>query len=363
MVVYITVLILVTTLLYLSRRKVINNRLKKSLIYVAFGILLFVSAIRYDVGTDFLEYERIFERNTFSVSVERGYLSDNIEASYLLLCNVIHLFSENSFWIFFVTSFIIIFFLMKTYVGEVKYYDIAVYLFITFGLYTSSFNIIRQWMATAIWLYSFRFLLDKKEKWKYFLCAVFATFWHYSAIFMFVVYFILCIKIKSYIRNIVVIGATAVYFLSDYILSLVSTVLKWIPYLNDKYSVYFTRTGQIYSNVFIWPMFCLFTYLIYVFFYKNKKNRKIELYVNVLVLAYIVSLLGCKIFVFSRLQFFFVPILTLIIPEMLEKLVIKQKKLVIFLIMFFGMLYFIYGMWDDGEIVKYKTIFTKELKK
>ena len=119
----------------------------------------------------------------------------------------------------------------------------------------------------------------------------------------------------------------------------------------------------------IWPAICLLVYLYYIIFLKKSNNdlktvylKKISLYINVLIFAFAFSLFGTQIDIFERISHYFLPIVIVIIPMVLEVIRDKEwKKVIILFIVILGIAFYTNTMINNGgEILPYTTIFGGE---
>lgn len=138
---------------------------------ICFFILFIFSAIRYDVGYDYMSYLHVLE---FNSSYERfeffEQIIQKISAQYY-----IPLF-------FIINAFIVVYFVKWGVERLSPNVSLSVFLFLCIPLlYTHSFSVIRFWSATAILFYASTFL--KEKRWIIFsLLLLFSIGFHSSAI-------------------------------------------------------------------------------------------------------------------------------------------------------------------------------------
>lgn len=197
-----------------------NGRFLQPEIIVLIVAFTFVFGCRWGVGVDYFHY---------LLSYQHGYIySERIEylfkgISTLFYRNGLHFAVFFSFWACVQITFI--------YLSLRKYRFVFPYIafFLIFGsFYMSMMNVIRQQVAACIFLFSIKFIENKKII-PYYLCVIIAYLIHQSAIILVIAYPILRIK-DDWFKKIpvqVVIYAICI-FLSFYS----STITKWIevPY-------------------------------------------------------------------------------------------------------------------------------------
>ena len=150
---------------------------------ILFPLILFavVFGMRYDVGVDHLGYLQ-------------GYLEKihigNKEPLFFLLSEMGWRFNWHYVVYFSVIAFIQIVFFFYAFKDERYLYPFLVFFLFTNGDWLFWMNGIRQAIAMCIWIFSIKYIEDKKF-WKYFIWCVVATLFHNSAIFLIVFYPIL----------------------------------------------------------------------------------------------------------------------------------------------------------------------------
>lgn len=224
------------------------------LFVLAFLPLFFVSAVRYDVGTDYFytyipNFYKILGGDTHIYS-EYGFILLNIFIQY---------FTRNAQWLIVVTSFIYSFVLVRTIV---KYSDntaISIMVLFFSCLYFASLNNVRQAIASVIIFSSFPHILNGKF-FKFCIYLLLALIFHLSAIIMIVPFFIINIKfIKRYF----------LFFaaLATFSLPILCKILEWCL-LSTKYAYFFnsafnngraTKVNIIY-HLFFFLLSCVFSY-------------------------------------------------------------------------------------------------------
>ena len=111
------------------------------------------------------------------------------EIGYVLLVKAISLLTNNPNYMFVIISFITLFGIC---VFVYKYSSIkwmSILLFISLGFYYTSFNMIRQFIAIAIVMLSYKYLIEKNFL-KFFMIVLCASLFHMSALIFIPFYFI-----------------------------------------------------------------------------------------------------------------------------------------------------------------------------
>lgn len=145
-----------------------------------FLILFIPSAIRYNIGTDYISYVNIF--NEFQST---GYFDHEI--GWGIINNFV---SENNLdvqWIFVISSFITYIFLLNVN----KKNSLVVFFLYYSYLYLPSFNIIRQSISISLFLFSC-ICLQNNQKIRGFIFVIISLLFHNSAFLYIPLYFFMC---------------------------------------------------------------------------------------------------------------------------------------------------------------------------
>lgn len=166
-----------------KKKEIICKNIFASLLVVLLSVFysLRVYLFNYKVTGDYKEYYLWFKYTSFeNFSTTFGNIGFDI------LISIFKLFSNN-FNVFIFLCGIVIFFGVCSYVNKTaSNFTASMILFVSF-CFDSSMNIMRQWMACAIFLYAFKYIHQKRLIKYLFFCLVAAMF-HNSALLMVVLY-------------------------------------------------------------------------------------------------------------------------------------------------------------------------------
>ena len=161
-------------------------------------LLTLILGLRYNVGVDYLSYEDIFryQESTFSID------DSHIELLYFLLNHIVYKLGCPYYiltcLIMFI-SFILFFRSFKPYPGLRKLS--FVFLFLS-GLMFMYFNLQRQAISCFIFIYSLKFVYERRL-YMYILCVFIATGFHYSSMILFPLYFMYSSSVrKTFLDNV-----------------------------------------------------------------------------------------------------------------------------------------------------------------
>lgn len=270
-----------------------------------FVVLWVPLAIRYGIGRDYFSYIEIYK----NVLLTR----DGIELGFYYLNYILAYFDFQYQYLFAVTSFITIYFCVKSF--DRDYTLVSIILFCVL-LYLQAFSIIRQMLAVSICLYSCS-LWSKGFKLRSLIFLILAPLFHYSALIILLLAIISrFIKINSMMCYFAFISSIIFIFNGvDFIFS--NSIL-----LDSKYGYYitssFNRPTEIGSGlgVVIALLLPLMVFIKSTKLYEYNKNYNFMLLIN---LVYVISfVLSLKIYIFARFTDALSFVQILLIPAMLK---------------------------------------------
>lgn len=327
-----------------------NVKINRVAILLSFLPLWIVSGIRYDVGQDyFYTYVPIFN------SIRDTGTYPSVEWGYIFLNKLTLLFTDQYVGIFLVTSFLIVFFVYLAIYQQSNIPWLSVFVFINSTFYFISMNLVRQSIAIAMFLYSIKYIEERNFK-KYAIIILLGSLIHTSELIFLPIYFIANRRI-NFKKFIVFYAGMEFLFplFKGFIYSFIS---------NTRYAYYI---GSIYddgkSSAVLSPLISLFTVLI-GYYYLNKgdntKDKYYNIYLNIQVIATLISTTLGVIPLALRLFIDFQYISILFIPRIISR---EKNKFVRFILLMmilaFYVLYFYYsiGIKGGSKNLPYQTIF------
>lgn len=244
---------------FFYKRKKENS--KNYYLYIFFFVLaiipyFFVSGFRYGVGTDY--FYTYFPRFYQIMGGSNGYT----EFLFTGLNKFILLFTDEAQWLFIITSFIFVLFMMLSIKKMTHHWYIGGILLLLSNVYLISLSNIRQYLAISIGIYALSFACDRK----YIQLIVFGTLsvlFHYTAVCMIPIYIIGLVskfpKFKKYAFFFLIV----IIALSPTYIPLTKAILK-----NTRYIKYFEITGCPRS-LYFYLIPSAITLLIALVFYKK----------------------------------------------------------------------------------------------
>lgn len=330
-----------------------NNKLKKVFLFLSIIPFFLISALRYDIGTDyFYRYVPDF------LQIASGGTVNNLEIGFQILYKILAFFSENPQIVFIVTSGLIIIPLFLTIFKYSKRPSISILLFFVGAFFFISLNMIRQFLAITI-LFSSLPLLKEKKYIKWLLTLVLAMCVHKTAI----VFGIVLLFTKKFICSPIVLFviATIVFLFKNELNTLINTILLYTSFSHYAYSQFATMDLQ-WTPLIINTLIYLYMYYIYKKQKVNSDNLQNDiLLLNIQGFSIFLLLMGGVFSIILRLVYFFTifQIISLV-NFFYKKPETKLKIALIFIIaiMSLGVIktHFIA---NNDEVFPYKSIFDK----
>lgn len=356
---YLFTLFFSTLMMYLSDKgKTVFDQ--RFLTLLAFILVTIPSAIRYDVGTDYLNYVGIYH------SIE--YFQKSIEPAFYLLNVVLNGVGAHFQWVFTISAFLFSTLAFKSYPKRDAW--IVHLLFFSMFLFYS-FNIVRQAIAISFCLFAISKFI-KKAYLSYIILCLIGFLFHSSAL---LIIFLGIIARLPTSRNFQTSTAPLLFasililtfLLSNVVIQYINVI---IPYLGlADYNIYFSgkyfvgRENATGLTVLFWILFSF-----YVFF--NIKpilelNKNYWILIIMIFLYSFTSILAFNIIIFSRAAIYFAlaPVLLCYVLWQLPKNK-SLNRLVVGLVLLFTIYSFIKSsLPTEGDnprkISPYQTIFSQ----
>lgn len=304
-----------------------NNKFSIFLLCLCVIILSIFSALRdFSVGTDVLNYGLQYFNGVKDVSFKTYLGLYNSEVLYLLLNYIVYHISDNFQFFLFIHQLI-----LSSIVFKIAYdnrdrmsitYTIFIYLVIWF---CSSFNIIRQSLATFILLYSFKYIENNKNL-KYYLFNVVAIFFHSSAAIGLLLPLAYKIsnfknhKLWYFLISFLSVGALALY---DEAIMLIYN----LGFIKHRYLLYMSN-GKINFNLIYSMLKILIIVITFIFTNHIKNNKSISFLKFMLVFEFIIFQLSLFTRYGYRFSYVYLPFLIYTIPMCSRLIKSRTNKIV-----------------------------------
>lgn len=353
MAVYILMFLSSVGLTYISTKSGKRKLQKNICRLLAISIPILVAAFRYDNGVDYLMYDTIYhkigETGTFN-SVK------SLEFGFHILVSACNVITSNSWLLFFLAALIICYFYMNGCFLISKNITLSVVLFFVTGTFFDSFNGIRQYMAASLSFFAFYYLLKGNFK-KYCICILIGFSFHFTVLLMLPIYLVRKIEIdikKSLLFvAVVLIGGNLFYRLVSFILQFTRYryFLTSIEYeiMPTEAAIFYVLLIQIISILIILK-------------YKGNKTKSFQILYNLQVITVCIVLLSLSVPLIWRVEYYFLPIEILFLPELLTLVKRKSNRFFVslMLVSMYVIIIVIYGMNNQGwyDSLPYNFYFT-----
>lgn len=323
------------------------------------GVLILISGLRYKVGTDYDNYLDYYI--VYSVLDFQSIVSYANELLFILVIKIAYLFQEPQI-MFAIIAFLTVYITYRAILTQKEKISITlVFALYVFLYYMYSLNIIRQALAIAIVLYSYKYIWQHDLK-RFVLSIIIATLFHTTAL-LFLPFYFLCPnkneksrKVKNLIRFITII----IIFLIVTQLRIVINLLSQIE-LFSRFSFYNAVDIQGDNKQVIINTILLFIFILYS---KPliKYNEDNKMYLFLYLIGYILTLAGFFSPYAKRIAMYF-NISEIFILASFPRLAKTsgQKIFIEFMIVMYMLVMFVLSSYylNIGDIIPYQTIFNK----
>lgn len=379
MIVYLIGFIFTILLVYISEYKVKSKKSKTVLRVIAVLPLLIISAIRYNVGTD---YDKRYVQDYINLS--NGIDVPNLEIGFKAIDYICLLFTKETFLLFIVTSIIILSIIFEVIYKKSTNKVLSIVIFFFGGYFFGTLNLVRQYIAVVLIMLGYQFLTSENKKKAYIgfiICAILAFLMHSSSIICFAILFFNKKNLVS-IKWVIPVSIF-VLILNQNIMKILTPIIE-----NTRFNVYLIGkfAGGELSLLTIIENFAVYIFMYSIYYYYKKNNKNIEkegiTYLNIQGLALLCTVAGVIHMQFLRIAIYFWIFQILSIPYYLEyvpyekiadlietkfnkKISINTVKNAVYSLVIIGFIaIFIYTnvLNNDNGVIPYQTIFSKGFK-
>lgn len=316
-----------------------------------------LAGFRYRLGNDTINYMKWYE-SLYTLSNFKLDLSD-YEIGFTFLSSLIKTLGGDFYVLQFVTAFIINFSILsyfKKYCRNYTFFCILIYFCMYY--FEFSFEIMRASVALGIFIYAIPLLIKKKYI-QFYLLSFIAFLFHYSTAFVFLLPFLMKIRLNKYII-VCIVMVLILYQSINWLFLNFFTILAFNERMAEVALFYvesetFGGAGALNINGYISSCFIpllviLVPYIYIKYIVKEEELLKFEPFI-VLNALFTVSIVGIPIF--YRLTYFFVPPTIICIAVFAFKLInhIKSSINKYFLLLLFIVIPYISFIY----ITKYRT--------
>lgn len=324
---------------------------------VSFSLIFLFLALRYNLGNDYETYRLMFSVISQSSLRELFAPLPVYEPAWVLLnwlFRHIGFFAMNAVLALFSCA---IYYRFITKYLSPEYYWLAIFLYIFHpGFLLLHSTAMRQAPAIMLFVFSFDYLYNK-DAFRYFLCILLASLFHYSAIILLPLYLLVFFNRKIGLLHIVIFISI---FVSLFIFgSNLSPYVKLvITNFSEKYDAY-QNPGVVSSGLGFFYYSVLFIMTLY---FERMQNREVALVFKIAIISFLMIPLPLIIDMTGRLLMYFTPATIIVYPFIRASLKKPISKIIfsiiIVVITLFQFFQFFYSETYHKYFIDYHTIFS-----
>ncbi len=375
MYIYIITFLITILLVWLAENKAKSRKNKIILLILAVVPMFFISAIRYNVGTD---YEKRYVADYYTLL--EGKNVGNLEIGFKAIDYLCLFFTKEPYLLFAITSLIILAIIFEVIYKKSSNRILSIIIFFLGGYFFATLNIIRQYISVAFILLGYQFLMSENKKKAYIgfvICAILAFFMHSSSIICFII--ILLTKKNIMDARWVIPLSILILILNKNIMVILTPIIK-----NTRFNVYLTgkfTTGEL-SILQIVENLIIYLAMYFSYYFEKKQGKELDkqgiTLLNIQGLALLLTVSGVIHTLFIRMAIYFVAFQIISIPyffsilqfntitdkinkKFKKNLKTKTVEIIIYSCIVLGFsAMFIYTniLNNDNEVLPYKTIFS-----
>lgn len=311
-----------------------------------------LSSTRFGIGTDYFTYTYLYDANKNRTIAD--ILLNDEERLFTIIYPISRILFKDVWGVFFISSFITMFFIIKTLNYYGKKISIGLSLFIYFCLlYGISYNAVRQIMAAAIVFYAYHYILEEKPL-KYCLLVILSAQIHNSTYVCLLFYLLKYTKGKKY----------TIKRICFYIIIIFSPILIFI-FLNILKSFKISRFSSInfdFTNFGVGFLIYLLPVIVPVLLCRKsllKENPKYDLFINILLLEIPLQYLGYFNLHAYRVVYYASIIEVILIPLIINSVTNQRNKIILntyFIVWYIFKFVFDFYINGGAEIFPYSSI-------
>lgn len=269
--------------------------------FTIFSLMLLLVMLRdINIGTDYKNYIRLLNQMSWvdwKDLITYSQIS-GLEIGFAFCSKIVLSLSDKvsfvfGFW------YCILFLLLNRFINQfsTKFF-FSLYIFLTLSMYNQSFNILRQYIALAVFLFAFEYLVNGKTL-KYILLVLLAGSIHISVLIT-----LIFIVIRKFSNKMTKFTSLTFIFIS-FILSMVGKPLINMVVSMTSYSTYLHR--EVASEVGVGLLINILIFTLLLFFYDSMcakdTNNKYFLFASAMSLS--LNLFISDLAMIGRLMIFF----------------------------------------------------------
>lgn len=316
----------------------INNQVlavkpNKLLTFFVLLALVMVSGLRANIGDTYF-YMYAYKTN----NINWDYIMVNKDIGFGILQMLLQKISKNPQILVFTTAFFTMVLIIPVFYKYSRLFELSFYVFLTGGMFVTSMNGIRQFLASAIIFAATPYLLNGKWK-KYMAVVLFASVFHQSALMLIPIYFM--VRSRAWSKTTFLLLSLSVVLVLGFnqFSEILFSALK-----DTQYGEYqnFQEGGANFIRVVVTAVPIIIAYI--------GRNKLKELFpksdpiVNMAVLGLVFMIIATQNWIFARFYFYF-GLYQIILISWIIKLFRKKEQMIIYMAII--ACYFIYFYYEN----------------
>lgn len=356
-----------------------NTRNKMTVYYLIMGWYIAISGFQYCMGSDIIIYMKEYDEIQWSdISLVSLVGLNNRQLGWVLLIDICKLFSRDFVILKIVQAVFVNTVFFAFFKNQTKYIYTCIFFYSIFLFFDFNFNLLRQSIAVAFFLLSYKFYAE--QKWlKYYLYVFGAILFHNSAIILLFVPLLkyLEVTLKSLVLFSigVLVGLVTIKYLNiaDILLGHMSLFMdSEVAQLGNMYLTD-EKYGQNTASLISFLIVTVLYFWIIFFDFRNNLFRYAKDF-NVFFVYILILILNSSIPIFARFNFYFLPIVIYLqsnfcinLPDLkLNKYRLLATVMIIAVFSYSSIsgLFRINTTFDENQIIQfypYYTVFDKKL--
>lgn len=265
-----------------STRKKASINVANFFLFVIFIFIFVLIAYRGDFSSDYINYERHFmlaSNMSWSDLFTGGFRiggTGGVEVGFYILMKLIGCFSADPIWLFIIVALLTVMPIYKSIKEESEIRWLSLLLYVVFGSFITSFNVMRAIFAYSL-LFSKRQYLYERKYISYLLVILLASMFHLSSIIMIAVILLDAIKLKNERYLLFIIPSSFLVFIFSERLILLGDRLLYNNFFTSIYQhgIREVSFGNIVAPLLLGVMVFLGTFLV------KEKDRRYDLWLKI----------------------------------------------------------------------------------
>lgn len=323
---------------------------KKFFFFFCLIQMTLIIGLRYQVGADYIPYERMY--NYLGGGVYVGYKYDTVEIGYSILNQILWKIGVPYWGLNLLIAFLTILFMLKAIKEWSVDFFLSVYLYISFFFFYHAMNQTRQGLAIAIGLYAVA-LLSKGNVKKFLFWIIFGSLFHITLLIFLPLFFLRKIEFNK--SALYIYTATIfVLFIGFSIIIQLIQITRYSIYINSFYDLEGLTSSKM--NLAVRVIMLILALIRYKSVADSTKKR---LLYHMIMICTVFQILTIRSSLFGRVTTPFFGAYIFLIPDLIYSVRGKYQKLIYYGCIGVATLYqivYFNAMSDSVLVNKYKSI-------